>query len=241
MWCSVYQADSSFQTFLILVEQLVFLNSSGVFRQISCACIVGFISVKYFRVDWKTWLETLITCLHWRFPCSELQVAWPGPKRPTHPTSEGLARALEAPEMTSFWWDFFSKMEKFHLLCNSWLLCLLCFSCDGSRRFVVTAAPNSQRIIQIRPSNCLLYDIAIIPYDPWILCDDVCSCFFSLHVGKVWLERFRNGQPNVSEIDWNMCSLAQALWKSLTSRARWRALWKAGDKTDCKAFPYSLS
>jgi len=38
-----------------------------------------------------------------RFPCSELQVAWPGPKRPTHPTSEGLARALEAPEMPPFW------------------------------------------------------------------------------------------------------------------------------------------
>ena len=24
---------------------------------------------------------------------------------------------------------------------------------------------------------------------------------FSVHVGKVWLERFHNGQPNVIEID----------------------------------------
>ena len=47
-------------------------NSSGVFREISRACILGLISLKYFRVDWKTWLETLITCFHWRFPCSEL-------------------------------------------------------------------------------------------------------------------------------------------------------------------------
>ena len=89
----------------------ILVVSSDKYMQISCACIVGLIWVKYFQVDWKTWLETLITCFHWRIPCSELQVAWPGPKRPTHSTSEILAKALEAPEMTPFWWDFFSKME----------------------------------------------------------------------------------------------------------------------------------
>ena len=126
MWCSVYQADSSFQTFRIPVEQLGFWNSSGVFRQISCSCIVGLIWVKYFQVDWKTWLETLITCFHWRIRCSELQVAWPGPKRPTHPTSEGLARALEAPEMTPFWWTSFQRWkiyEEFLLIPD----CSVCF------------------------------------------------------------------------------------------------------------------
>ena len=179
MWCSVYQADSSFQAFRIPVEQLGFWNSSGVFRQTPCACIVGLIWVKYFRFDWKTWLETLITCFHWRIPCSELQVAWPGPKRPTHPTSEGLARALEAPEMTPFWWTSFQRWkiyEEFLLIPD----CSVCFvfPCDGSRRFIVTAAPNSQRIIQIRPSNLLaLWPLQLSHMIPGFLFDDVCSCF----------------------------------------------------------------
>ena len=38
MWCSIYQADSSFQ-FRIPLEQLGVLNSSGVFRQIYCIYI----------------------------------------------------------------------------------------------------------------------------------------------------------------------------------------------------------
>jgi len=54
-------------------------------------------------------------------------VAWPGPKRPTHSTSEILAKALEAPEMTPFWWAFFSKMEKFHFVIPDCSVCFLCF------------------------------------------------------------------------------------------------------------------
>ena len=191
-------------------------------------------------------------CLHCGLNLSEVFPSW---LKDLAGTPGGLARSKEtnAPDIRGFGQGLggprndtilvgllFQDGKNYGIPINSWLLCLLCFPCDGSRRFTVTPSPNSERIIRIRPSNCLLYDIAIIPYDPWILFDDVCSCFFSLHVGKVWLERFHNGQPNVSEIDWNMCSLAQALWKSLTSRARWRALKKAGDKTDWKAFPYSL-
>ena len=43
----------------------ILVVSSEKYMQISCACIVGLIWVKYFQVDWKTWLETLITCFHW--------------------------------------------------------------------------------------------------------------------------------------------------------------------------------
>ena len=91
---------------------------------------------------------------------------------------------------------------------NSWLLCLLCFPCDGSRRFIVTAAPNSQRITDNSDQTFELLTLWHFNYPIWSL-DSVWRCFapvFSLHVGKVRLERFHNGQPNVSEIDWNMCS-----------------------------------
>ena len=125
----VWNAPSTKQTAVNIPNSVAagVWNSSGVFREISRACILGLISLKYFRVDWKTWLETLITCFHWRIPCSELQVAWPGPKRPTHSTSEILAKALEAPEMTPFWWAFFSKMEKFHFVIPDCSVCFLCF------------------------------------------------------------------------------------------------------------------
>ena len=95
----------------------------------------------------------------------------PGPKRPRHPTSEILAKAL-AVEMTPFWRD--------HMI----------------------------------PGLCLMMFVPVL---------------FSVHVGKVWLERFHNGQPNVIEIDWTKCSAGPGTMKSLTSRARWRTLWKAGD------------
>ena len=144
LWCSIYQADSSFQ-FPIPLEQLGVWNCIGVFRQISRACIVGLLRVKY-QVDWKTPLETLITFhFHWRFPCS------PG----------GLARSKEtnAPDIRNFGQGLGGRngtilvgllFQDGVVPLNSWLLCLLCFPCDCSRRFIVTAAPNSQRIIQIR-------------------------------------------------------------------------------------------
>ena len=85
--------------------------------------------------------------------------------------------------MTPFWWDFFSKMEKIYINLwgiplNSWLLCWLSFPCDGSRCFIATAALNSQRIIHSGPFQPhILHEI--IPYDSWILFDDVCSLLFS--------------------------------------------------------------
>ena len=130
-----------------------------------------------------SWLKDLAWNFDHLLPLANSVLRTPGglarSKETNAPDIRGFGQGLGGPRNDTILVDFFSKMENlWGIPLNSWLLCLLCFPCDGSRRFIVTAAPNSQRnIIQIRPSNCLLYDIAIIPYDPWILFDDVCSCF----------------------------------------------------------------
>ena len=62
------------------------------------------------------------------------------------------------------------------------------------------------------------------------------SVFFSVHVGKVWLERFHNGQPN----DWIMCSTGPGTME-IFDQPRHMAGFMEGRRhrqTDCKAFPY---
>ena len=126
---------------------------------------------------------------------------------------------------------------------NSWLLCLLCFPCDGSRRFIVTAAPNSQRITDNSDQTFELLTLWHFNYPIWSL-DSVWRCLllFSPYmlVKCGWRGFIMDSQTWVKLIE-TCAPLAQALWKSLTSRARWRALRKAADKIDCKAFPHSLS
>ena len=66
------------------------------------------------------------------------------------------------------------------------------------------------------------------------------SVFFSVHVGKVWLERFHNGQPNLIEIDWIMCSTDPGTME-IFDQPRQMAGFMEGRRhrqTDCKAFPY---